>query len=92
VGEGRLAASDHNGHDEEVAAVDQPGLHRLGGEVGTAQGYSNIRAPSGAGSLEVQARQALGVWDPVFLPTLAGDEATAGQPDRHDRREFPAAP
>src|SRR2546425_2983848 len=36
VGEGRFAASDHNGRDEEVALIDQPGLHRLGGEVGTA--------------------------------------------------------
>jgi hypothetical protein len=36
VGEGLLAASHHDGRDEQVVLVDQPGLDRLGGEVGTA--------------------------------------------------------
>ena len=29
---------DHDGRDEQVVLVDQPGLDRLGGEVGTADG------------------------------------------------------
>src|SRR4051794_5903884 len=38
VGEGLFAASHHDGREEQVALVDQPGLDRLGGEVGTAHG------------------------------------------------------
>ena len=38
VGKGPLAAAHHDGRDEQVALVDQPGLERLGGEVGTADG------------------------------------------------------
>src|SRR5450756_2025467 len=39
AGQGLLAASDHDGRDEQVALVDQPGLERLGGEVGTAHAH-----------------------------------------------------
>ena len=38
VGEGPFASSHHDRRDEQVALVDQPGLDRLGGEVGTAHG------------------------------------------------------
>src|SRR5215207_10418426 len=36
VGERLLAASHHDGCDEQVAFIDQPGLERVAGEVGTA--------------------------------------------------------
>ena len=36
VGERLFAASHHDGREEQVALVDQPGLDRLGGKVGTA--------------------------------------------------------
>jgi hypothetical protein len=35
VGERPFAASHHDGRDEQVVLVDQPGLDRLGGEVRT---------------------------------------------------------
>src|SRR5215217_3127767 len=38
VGERLVAASDHDGHEEQLELVDQSGLDRLGGEVGTAHG------------------------------------------------------
>src|SRR3712207_2172696 len=36
VGQGLLAASHHDGRDEQVPLVDQPGLDCLSGKVGTA--------------------------------------------------------
>src|SRR5215203_3674144 len=44
VGEGLFAASHHDGRDEQVPLVDQPGLYRLGGEVGTA--HANVTSRS----------------------------------------------
>lgn len=38
VREGPVAASHHDGYDEQLPLVDQPGLDRLGGEAGTADG------------------------------------------------------
>src|SRR5215211_2121689 len=43
VGEGWLASSHHDGRDEQVALVDQPGPERLGGEVGTAHADVTLR-------------------------------------------------
>jgi hypothetical protein len=43
VGERRVAASDHDGHHEQLELVDQSGLGRLGGEVGTAHGEVTFR-------------------------------------------------
>ena len=34
VGQGPLAPSDHDGHDEQLVLVDQPGPDRLAGELG----------------------------------------------------------
>src|SRR5215212_7709852 len=39
VGEGPFAASHHDGRDEQMVLVDQPGPERLGGEVGTAHDH-----------------------------------------------------
>jgi hypothetical protein len=38
VREGLLAPSDHDGRDEQLELVHQPGSDRLGGELGTADG------------------------------------------------------
>src|SRR6266545_7211980 len=43
VGEGLFAASHHDGGDEQVVLVDQPGLDRLGGEVSSAHGEVTSR-------------------------------------------------
>src|ERR671911_884948 len=43
VGEELLAASDHDGCDEQLAFVDQPGPERVAGEVGTADRQLTFR-------------------------------------------------
>ena len=43
IGEGPFAASHHDGRDEQLELVDQPGPDRLGGEVGTAHGDVTFR-------------------------------------------------
>ena len=43
VGEGRVAAAHHDGREEQLALVDQPGLDCLGREVGTADGEVAFR-------------------------------------------------
>src|ERR671910_2172880 len=43
VGEGLLAASDHDGCDEQLAFVDQPGLERVAGEIRTAHRQVTFR-------------------------------------------------
>src|SRR3954467_1222743 len=43
VWKGFLASSHHDGCDEQVALVDQPGPERLGGEVGTAHADVTLR-------------------------------------------------
>src|SRR6185437_12928730 len=43
VGEGWLSSSDDHGGEEEVELVDQPGLDRLGGEVGTPDADVTVR-------------------------------------------------
>src|SRR5689334_6522412 len=43
AGEGRCAASHHDGREEQVALVDQAGLDRVGGEIGTAHGEVTFR-------------------------------------------------
>jgi len=37
VGEGLFATSHHDGRNEQMAFVDQPGLDRLGRKIGTPQ-------------------------------------------------------
>jgi hypothetical protein len=46
VGEERVAASHHDGRDEQVDLVDQPGLDRLGGEVGAGVAQSKLPSSS----------------------------------------------
>jgi nucleoside-diphosphate-sugar epimerase len=41
VGKGLFAASHRDGRDEQVALIDQSGLERLAGQVGTIRGAGN---------------------------------------------------
>jgi hypothetical protein len=43
VGEGLVATAHDDGAEEQVALVDQPGLERLGGQVGTAHAEVGAR-------------------------------------------------
>jgi len=69
VGEGWLAAF-HNGRDEEMALVNQPGLQRLGGEVGVRQRLPEQPAAVGSGTAPVCGAPALA--NPKRGPAVGG--------------------
>jgi len=78
VGQGPLAASDQDGREEQMALVDQPGLDRLGSEVGTAHADSGtkllrLELLKVKADLELQCPECASWWDiePGVPPQVA---------------------